>query len=60
MRAAGIAHTPMAALSRGVVGARGATLIANLPGSPKGATESLDALLPVLRHAIDQLGGGDH
>jgi cyclic pyranopterin phosphate synthase len=60
MRAAGTAHTPMAALSRGVVGARGRTLIANLPGSPRGATESLEALLPVLRHAIDQLAGGDH
>ncbi len=60
MRAAGIASTPMAALSRAVVGTRGATLIANLPGSPKGATESLDALLPVLRHALEQLAGGDH
>jgi cyclic pyranopterin phosphate synthase len=60
MRAAGIASTPMAALSRGVVGVRGTTLIANLPGSPKGATESLGALLPVLRHALDQLAGGDH
>jgi cyclic pyranopterin phosphate synthase len=60
MRAAGIASTPMAALSRGVVGTRGTTLIANLPGSPRGATESLDALLPVLRHALDQLSGGDH
>jgi cyclic pyranopterin monophosphate synthase len=60
MRATGVASTPMAALSRGVVGARGRTLIANLPGSPKGATESLDALLPVLRHALDQLAGGDH
>jgi cyclic pyranopterin phosphate synthase len=60
MRAAGLASTPMAALSSGVVGARGRTLIANLPGSPRGATESLAALLPVLRHAVDQLSGGDH
>jgi len=60
MRASGMASTPMASLSRGVVGARGSTLIANLPGSPRGARESLEALLPVLRHAVDQLGGGDH
>jgi molybdopterin biosynthesis enzyme MoaB len=60
MRAAGLASTPLASLSGGVVGTRGATLIANLPGSPRGARESLDALLPVLRHALDQLGGGDH
>jgi cyclic pyranopterin phosphate synthase len=60
MRSAGMANTPMAALSRGVVGARGATLIANLPGSPSGASESLAALLPVLRHAVEQLAGGDH
>ncbi len=60
MRAAGMASTPMAALSRGVVGSRGFTLIANLPGSPKGAGESLEALLPVLRHALAQLAGGDH
>ena len=60
MRAAGLASTAMAALSRGVVGTRGRTLIANLPGSPKGARESLDALLPVLPHALEQLAGGDH
>ena len=60
MRAAGMASTPTAALSRGVVGARGATLIANLPGSPRGAVESLAAILPVLRHALEQLAGGDH
>jgi cyclic pyranopterin phosphate synthase len=60
MRAAGVALTPLAALSNGVVGSRGETLIANLPGSPRGATESLAALLPVLRHAVEQLAGGDH
>ncbi len=60
MRAAGMSSTPMAALSRGVVGSRGSALIANLPGSPKGARESFEALLPVLRHALDQLAGGDH
>jgi cyclic pyranopterin phosphate synthase len=60
MRAAGIASTPMAALSRGVVGARGTTLIVNLPGSPTGALESLTAILPVLRHTLEQLAGGDH
>jgi molybdenum cofactor synthesis domain-containing protein len=60
MRATGMAATPMAALSQAVVGVRGTTLIANLPGSPKGALESLDALLPVLRHALEQVAGGDH
>ena len=60
MRAKGMGSTPMAALSRGVVGTRGQTLIANVPGSPNGARESLAALLPVLRHALDQLAGGDH
>ena len=60
IRAAGLTSTPMAALSSGVVGVLGGALIANLPGSPKGASESLAALLPVLRHALDQLVGGDH
>lgn len=60
LRASGMASTPMAALSRGVVGARGTTLIVNLPGSPRGAVESLQAVLPVLRHALEQLAGGDH
>jgi molybdopterin adenylyltransferase len=57
MRRVGEASTPMAALSRGVAGVRGRTLVLNLPGSPKGAAESLQAVLPVLGHAIELLHG---
>lgn len=57
MRRAGAASTPMAALSRGTAGVRGTTLIINVPGSVKGATESLEAVMPVLGHAVRLLHG---
>ena len=57
MRAAGRAITPLADLSRGVVGVVGRTLVVNLPGSPKGALESLDAIDAVLDHALETLAG---
>ncbi len=57
MRSAGATKTPMAVLSRGVAGVRGHTLILNVPGSMKGATESLEAVMPVLGHAIQLLHG---
>ena len=57
MRATGLAHTPMAALSRAAAGALGTTLILNLPGSPQGVRESLASVLPVIPHAVELLGG---
>jgi molybdopterin adenylyltransferase len=57
MRAAGRASTPMADLSRGVCGVRGRTLIVDLPGSPRGAVESLQAIVGLLPHAVALLRG---
>jgi molybdopterin adenylyltransferase len=57
MRADGRLRTPMAILSRGVVGVRGRALILNLPGSPKAALESLATIEPVLAHALETLAG---
>jgi molybdopterin adenylyltransferase len=57
MRKDGERHTPFAALSRGVCGIAGRTLILNLPGSPAGAESSLRAVLALLPHALDLLSG---
>ncbi len=55
MRSAGLAKTPHAMLSRAVAGIRGRVLIINLPGSPKGALENLEVVLPALEHAVHLL-----
>jgi len=52
------AVNPLGRLSRGVAGTIGATLVLNLPGSPIGAVECLDAVLDVVPHALDLLAGG--
>jgi molybdopterin adenylyltransferase len=60
MRAEGLKKTKLAVLSRGAVAIRGNCVIVNLPGSPKGAVESLDAIADLLPHAIRVLGGARH
>ena len=57
MRARGREATPLAVLSRSVAGTRGRVLIVNLPGSPKGAVESLDAIVELVPHVLELLRG---
>jgi len=57
MRAVGMKKTRFAALSRGLTGVRNRTLVVNLPGSPKGAVESLDAILDLVPHIVRLLNG---
>ena len=60
MRDRGIQSTPRAALSRAVAGTRGNTLIVNLPGSPKGAVQSLNVIADLLPHALEVMRGARH
>ena len=57
MRAKGLQHTALAPLSRSMAGTRGSTLIVALPGSPKGATESLNAIVDLVPHVLELLRG---
>jgi molybdopterin biosynthesis enzyme MoaB len=61
IRSYGVANgVPTAALSRGLAGVAGTTIIVNLPGSRGGVKDGLAVLQPLLRHAVEQVRGGDH
>ena len=60
MRQAGMSHTPFAMISRGTAGARGSCLIINLPGSPRGVRENLEAVVAVIPHALETLKKGQN
>lgn len=61
IRAAGVAAgVPAAMLSRGLAGVADRTLVVNLPGSVRAVRQAMDAVGPALRHAVDQIAGGDH
>lgn len=60
MRRSGVENTPRAILSRALAAIRGTTLILNLPGSPKGAIQSLEAVAALLPHAVEVLHGARH